>query len=171
MSIRTIAKRVYLTWMLASSMILLVVAVSRAGVDVAPIAGATSHVLTQARDLGIIGGIVIAFMLIISSMMVGMAWFHDRASKRTADAISAQSFSSAQSLHNLMQHNLEMAQKADARIEKVISFLKGRPCFMATDALDLLHAQNRARHDLAMAAVRAADRVDEAALKIVEDRP
>lgn len=167
----TIVKRVYATWLLASSLVLLVVSISQANIDVAPIAGATSNVLTQARDLGIIGGIVIAFMLIISSMMVGMAWFNDRASKRTADAIAAQSYSSAQSLHNLMAHNTEIANKSDARVERVIAFLKSRPCFMATDALDLLHAQNRARHDLALAAITAADKVDGAALAAAGEHP
>jgi hypothetical protein len=158
-----IVQRIFATWMLASALVLCIVSWAQATIDIAPAATATANIMTQARDLGIIGGIVIAFMLILSGMTVGIAWLQDRATRRTAEALATMSFTSAQSIHNLMEHSSELSRKADERVERIMTFIQGRPCFMATDSMELLREASRTRRETEVAvaaqtvAVAAAD--------------
>jgi len=162
-----ITKRIWMTWVLAS----LAVAASTACAifDTEPTATATSTVLTQARDLGILGGIVIAFMLIVGTLYTVDAYLREKASRRTADAILSQSLTTATALHNMMEHSMQMSAAADLRISKFIAFASGRPCFMADDAHELLREASKAASRVASAAAVAASLTATAAATAAKD--
>ena len=153
-------KRIGAAWLFC---VVVIAAITARAIDSAPIAGAASHVFTNGRDLGILAGVVVAFMLIVWLVVASESRRRERSARMVTEALQTQAFTLAQSVHNIIEHNSQMSVAADKRIDKFIDFAKGRPCFMAEDARDLLREASRARRVVADAADVAAGIVVDAA--------
>jgi len=164
-------RRVYRAWLVAS--LAVVAATAWATFDTKPVADATTTVLTQARDLGILGGIVIAFMLIVGILYTVDAYLREKASRRMAEALAAQSLTLATSVHNMIEHGQQMSAAADVRISKFIAMAEGRPCFMTAESRDLFHEAHKAALKVKAAAIiaetKASEAVEKAAELVVEE--
>lgn len=163
MSINTLDKKLGAAWFVSSCLVVVTIANAY---DVRPAAEAAANVFTNGRDLGIIAGVVVAFMLSVWLVVAGesrrrqkVAEIHATALDKVSQSLTDQSLSVATSIHNMIQHNLELSQAADRRLEEFMAFARGRPCFMADDARDLLREASRAKRIVQAAEVVAADKV------------
>ena len=128
----------------------------------ASIADAAATTFTNARDLGMLSAVVVAFMVSIGAIMAfesrrrqKMAEMNQRALDSVSAALQSNGLAMATSVHNLIEHNTKLNQSADTRHYEMMAFLAGRPCFMASDVQAsvkdaMQHRRNRRATDAAL---------------------